>query len=700
MMAMRLAIDTGGTFTDFVLIDDDAGDVRTLKTASTPPAFADGVIRGIDILLDDLARLKYIFHGATIGVNTLIEERGEAVALLTTHGFEDVLEIGWMNKPDMYNLMYSKPRPLIPRPLRKGIHERVGRQGEILEDVDPAEVRSIVEQVAEAGVKSIAICTLNAYLNSANERKIAQVIRQEFPELHVSVSTEIVNQRREFERMSTTVLNAFLVPIFSRYLRQLEVELKARRFGGEFFVMKSNGGVMPLGIARAYPVHTLLSGPVGGAIGAQALGRQVGLANVIGFDMGGTSTDVSLVVDGAPQISDQALVHGYPVMGAAIDIGYIGAGGGSMATIEGISSLRVGPQSAGAIPGPVSYGRGGTVPCVTDANLLLGRLDPSTPLADEIALNRDAAASAVESQLAARLGLTYDRVALGVVKIAEVKMGHAIRRMTIEQGLDPRDFALVAYGGAGPMHACGIAAQLGIPTVIIPASPGTFSAWGMLNTDIRHDTVRTIDHAGRAVTQEVLEETFRVLDREAEEFLAQQGVDSDKMSFSRLVDARYKGQEHTINVPFPEGPINHNAVEEFLGKFHALHERKYAHSRPGGPVEIINTRVTGFGHLPRNGIKSATTPDDESVPRPFTSRTIIFEEWSGDVPIYRRSDLRAGSKLAGPAVVVEYGSTTILLPGLRLRVDRMGNLLIDTQLRGAEHSEGIHEVQGGLGERR
>lgn len=680
-MPMRLAIDTGGTFTDFVLVDDDTGRVRTLKTTSTPPEFAAGVTRGIDALNVPLPSIRYIFHGSTIGVNSVVEGRGEVVALLATAGFEDVLEIGWMNKPDMYNLLYTKPRPLVPRRLRKGIRERIGRQGEVLEAVDPDEVRRVVKELYEAGIRSIAICTINSYLNPVNEQTLARVVRDEFPSIHVSASTELVNQRREFERTSTTVLNAYLVPTFHRYLGALEEALTMRGFPGEFFVMKSNGGVMPLTVAKAYPIHTLLSGPVGGAIGCQALGQMLGLANVIAFDMGGTSTDVSLSYNGLPQMTDQATVHGYPIMGAVIDIGYIGAGGGSMATVEGLSSLRVGPQSAGAVPGPVSYGRGGTVPCVTDANLVLGRLDQSTPLADEIVLDLESAATAIQTQLAQRLGLTRDLAALGVLKIAEVKMAHAIRRMTVEQGLDPRDFVLVAFGGAGPMHAASIAAQVGIPRVIVPPSPGTFSAWGMLSTDIRHDTVRTIDHAGRTVTLEALQGTFQALEEETKEFLVRQGVLEDHMAFSRSVDARYKGQEHTINLPFPDGPIDGAALERFLDDFHTLHQRKYAHATPGAPVEVIHVRVAGFGRLPRVAPEPAPVAGgaSDTVPQPRATRQTVFEEWTGKVPVYMREELSPASTLIGPAIVLEYGSTTVLPPGFQLHVDGWHNLVLDTR---------------------
>jgi N-methylhydantoinase A len=680
-MTSRLAIDTGGTFTDFVLVDDATGAVRTLKTASTPPEFATGVIRGIDLLEMPLSKVRYIFHGSTMGVNAVIEERGEHVALLTTFGFEDILEIGWMNKPDMYNLLYTKPRPLVPRRWRKGIRERIGRDGEVLEPVDAQDVDRAVAELVQAGVRSLAICTINAFLNPTNERAIADIVRRAFPDLYVSISTDIVNQRREFERTSTAVLNAYLVPKFHRYFGQLESALAERGFAGDFFVMKSNGGVMPLDVARSYPIHTLLSGPVGGAIGCHALGRQRKLVNLIGFDMGGTSTDVSLVFDGAPQMTDQAMVHGYPVMGAAIDIGYIGAGGGSMARVEGLSSLRVGPQSAGASPGPVAYGRGGTMPCVTDANLILGRLDPDIPLADGIVLEIHAAAAALEEQIAARLHLDRDAAALGVVKIAEIKMAHAIRRMTIQQGLDPRDFALVAFGGAGPMHAASIAAQVGIPTVIVPPGPGTFSAWGMLNTDIRHDTVRTVDHAGKTVALEDLKVIFGSLEEEARVFLDRQGVGEDRIELVRTVDARYKGQEHTISLPFPSGAIDETALERFLTDFHALHERKYAHSRPDGLVEIVHMRVAGLGRLPR--LSSASVPVSAAVARPRSepvgSRHVVFDGWSGGVPIYARDQLSRGMTLPGPALIQEYGSITVLPPGFHLLVDSGENLVIDTR---------------------
>ena len=467
----RLGIDVGGTYTDLVFFDEETKDMRMAKTPSTPGNLVEGVINGIMALDLDLATVQLVVHGTTMGVNTIIQGNGAKTGLLTTAGFEDVLEIGTMSKPEMYNLFYRKPRPLVSREHRLGISERMTYEGEVLVAVDAEDVRTQVKKLVNEGVIAVAIATLHAYANPQNEIEIARILNDEFPDLNVSVSHEISNQRREFERTSTAVLNAYIAPPAKEYFEYLRSELYSRGFDGAIFIMKSNGGVMEALTASRTPAHTLLSGPVAGSIAGKALSAATARENVITFDMGGTSCDISVILDGEPEAAFESLVEGYPIMVPMVRINYLGAGGGSIAKIIGERSLRVGPESAGADPGPACYNQGGEQPTVTDANLILGRLDPHGALAGGIALDVDVAAAAVKSHIADQLKMSIKEAALGIVEIACVKMAYAIREVTIEQGLDPRDFTLISFGGAGPMHTPFIASMVGIRQVVVPWSP-------------------------------------------------------------------------------------------------------------------------------------------------------------------------------------------------------------------------------------
>ncbi len=671
---MRLGIDTGGTFTDFVLLNEVTGEITAFKTASTPDDFARGVLIGLGKHGVSLDAVAYLVHGVTIGVNAIIEGRGARCGLLTTEGFEDILHIGWMNKREMYNLFYRKPQPLIRRRDRIGIRERVSATGEILHDVDPDEVRRAVAMLVERGVESIAVCTLNSYANPQSEQSIASIVTTEFPKIHLSVSHEIANQRREFERLSTTVLNAYIAPCMVDYLERLERELRARGFSGSFLVMRSNGGVMTGEQARKTPVYTLLSGPVGGATATRALGEALGLSSAIGFDMGGTSTDISITLRNSLQMVNDALVEGYPLMSPAVDIAYIGAGGGSLTRIVGGTSLRVGPESAGANPGPVCYLRGGTDPTVTDANLVLGRLLADFPLAEEIRLDLQAAEDAIRARVAEPLGLSVTAAALGIIQIANVKMAYAIRGVTIERGLDPREFALVAYGGAGPMHAAFIAAQLDIPQVVVPRAPGNFSAWGMLGSDIRHDLVKTVDYAGVDVDLATLKRAFETLEARGWTAVRREGLPDDRIAITRAVDVRYRGQEHPLTVAVGDGQLTQESVQRLSADFHAQHQRSYGHHSPSEPVEFVTIRVQAVGRLDRPRINEIEGPT--VTVEPLVVRDVVFEEGRFRAPVFRRSSLLPGFKTQGPAIIVEEGCTTVLPPRFPLEVDRYGNMRI------------------------
>lgn len=675
---IRVGIDVGGTYTDLVMLDTASHQMTALKVPSTPHDLAEGVLAGLDGLGVDLAAVRFIVHGSTVGVNTVIQKNGAKTGLLTTAGFEDVLEIGTMSKPEMYNLFYRKPRPLVSREHRIGINERMTFAGEVLASVDEDEVKSKVQRLVDAGITSVAVATLHSYANPQNEDRIAKVIADAFPTLSVSISHKVVNQRREFERMSTAVINAYIAPAVQQYLDHLETNLRALGFTGVIFIMKSNGGVMIAEEARAVPVHTLLSGPVAGSIAGKILGDSAATSNVITFDMGGTSCDISVILQGESGMAYEAEVEGYPVMTPLVDISYLGAGGGSIASIVGERSLRVGPESAGADPGPACYAKGGTNATVTDANLVLGRLGADERLAGDIPLQYDLAAEAVRRNVAEPLGLSLTDAALGIVEIACVKMAYAIRAVTIEQGLDPRDFVLISFGGAGSMHTPFIAAMVGIRRVLIPWSPGTVCAWGMLNTDLRHDSAKTIDYSGRQLDPTQLSAEFQDLEIMGGESLARQGVERDRLSLRRAIDMRYRGQEHTITIPLGDGPVTSDSLKAARDLFDQTHERKFAHSSPSEPVEAVNIRVEAIGTLDKPGIFAGSPNGELKGPdATLVTRDVVFREGTLATPIHMRERLRPGTSLTGPAIIMESGSTTVLPPGFALHVDALRNLIVD-----------------------
>jgi N-methylhydantoinase A len=671
----RLGIDVGGTYTDLVLLDESGVPV-SLKVPSVPGDPARGVLDGIDALGVDVSELEMIVHGSTIGVNAIIQGTGARTGLLTTAGFEDVLEIGTQSKPEMYNLLYRKPRPLVAREHRLGVDERMTFEGEVLRAPDAEEIVAKVQELVDDGLSSLAISTLHSYANPASEAAIKATVAERFPELTLSVSSEIANQRREYERTSTTVVNAYIAPPVAAYLNQLLERVQERGFHGPVFIMRSNGGVMSAQLAREVPVHTLLSGPVAGSIAGRIIGASTDTPNVITFDMGGTSCDVSVILDGDPSQSFEADVEGHPVMTPLVDIDYIGAGGGSIAKVVGDRSLRVGPESAGAVPGPACYGKGGTEPTVSDANVLLGRLDPEGTLAGGIPLRPDLAETAIREHLAEPLEMSLQEAALGVIDIANVKMAYAIRAVTVEQGLDPRDFALIAFGGAGPLHAPLIAQIVGISRVIVPWSPGTICAWGMVNTDLRHDVVRTVDYGGRTLAVEEVAALFAQLEDEGAQALVDQGVHVGDIATRRAIDMRYGGQEHTLTIGLPEGPLSSGALETLRASFDDTHQRRYAHSSPDEGVEFVNVRVEAIGRLRKPAAAAASTSAPRE-PAPRGTRPVVFAQGTSETPVYTRSELDPGARIDGPAVIEEDGSSSLLPPGFSLVVDGARNLLID-----------------------
>jgi len=674
----RMGVDIGGTFTDFVVVDDTSGRMTVEKTPSTPGNFWLGIEEGLGKLDLGLEVMDMIVHGTTIGLNALLERRGRPTGLITTHAFRDIYEIARHNRTETYDLFYLKPVPLIPRRYRLEVRERVDPFGVIVQPLVEDDVLECVRTFKAAGIDAIAVCLLHSYANPDHERRVGEILAREYPEASVSLSHEIVRQWREYERTSTTAINAYIMSLVGDYLGQIDSSLAARGYTRPFFVSQSSGGIMSVKAAKRKPVHTIMSGPAGGAMASMYIGGLSGHANVITFDMGGTSTDVSLIHEGALRVTAESEIDRYPLMVSMIDLKSIGAGGGSIAWLDTAGALNVGPQSSGADPGPVCYGKGGKQPTVTDANLVLGRLHPDHFLGGEIPLYAEPARQQIEAQIAHPLNLGLTEAANGIIEVINTKMAYAVRAITIERGLDPKDFALLAFGGAGPMHACAIARQLGIPEIIVPSGPGAFSAMGMLVSDVRHDFVRTfpvVTDDGQALVS--VNVKFHEMIDEAAGVLEQEGTPRSLMEFRRLVDMRYSGQEYTISIPLSKETLDADHLAELRAHFHTLHERNYGHSSPTEPTEIVNLRVVAIGRVAKPQLGMIETGSRQPTPGARLGEIDTYfptARASVRTQLYNREELLAGNRIRGPAIVIEKTATTVVEPGFELEVMPQGHL--------------------------
>lgn len=684
---IRIGIDTGGTFTDFVAAHGSR--LVSFKAPSTPPNPADAILSGIARILADAEALPFeIVHGTTVATNALLERKGARTALITTEGFEDVIEIGRQARPDLYNLMVTRPAPLVPRELRLGVGERVGPAGEIITPLDEASLARSLQKISnqKPPVESVAVCLLFSFANPAHEQLLARALEPNG--IPVSLSHKILPEYREYERTSTVVINAYLVPLMSRYLSALAEGLKsavgspssvatspARIYGQRatdfgLRVMQSNGGSVSAATAAAEPVRAILSGPAGGVVGALRVCAAAGIRDIITFDMGGTSTDVSLC-RGAARTTNEASVAGLPVAVPVIDIHTVGAGGGSIARVDAAGALRVGPESAGADPGPACYGRGEEV-TVTDANLVLGRFGGANLLGGEMPIDADRA-RAVLSRLGAEMSrfaekaVTAEHAALGVIRVANANMEAALRVVSVERGQDPRLFTLVSFGGAGGLHVCELAAAMRVPRVIVPRSPGTLSALGVLLGDVVKDYSRTVMLKTRGLEMRTLERGFKELDREAVRDLKGEGFDKTRLKLARSVAMRYVGQSFEIGVPWSN---------RFEAAFHAAHLERYGYADGSRPIEIVSLRLRGAGITQKPGIKRERANKTRHAKPPHTER-IYWTERATRVPVYARKDLSAGDRFAGPAIITEYSSTTLIPPRSRVEVDPWANLVIE-----------------------
>ncbi|MBI0579487.1 hydantoinase/oxoprolinase family protein [Neobacillus cucumis] len=675
MTRYRIGVDIGGTFTDLVIFDRKKNEYHTKKALSTPHNLAEGVLECIDHYVKDFGEIEYFVHGTTSGLNAFLERKGANVALIVTKGFRDVYEIGRANRVEMYNIKYQKPKQLVQREHVYEINERIAADGSVISELDHDSLNNLIEKLKMNKYDAVAVCLLHAYRNLNHEHLIRVALEQEL-DIPVSLSSDIAREWREYERVSTTIINAYIAPIVKKYLTILEKEVEKRGFKKDIYIMQSNGGVMTSKIAKKFPLQTLMSGPVGGTIGGMNITKLTSEKNLICVDMGGTSFDVSLIVDGQPDVTAETMMEGFPILSPMVNIHTIGAGGGSIAWIEA-GGLRVGPHSAGALPGPACYRRGGKQPTVTDANVVLGRIDEKNFLGGEMKLDREAAIAAVKT-VADRIGLSVQETAEGICDIANAKMADAIRTLTVKRGIDPRNFTLVAFGGAGPMHAVLIAESLGVQKIFIPSVSGTFSAWGMLQTDIRYDTVRNFVANLSRVDKFELETLYKEMMEECKNVLNQQNISTDQIRFQFSADIRYVGQEYTVNVSNKS-----NNLKELEEGFHKTHLDLYGHNNPKGITEIVNLRTSAFGDLEK--IEYAKSQDKkEKQAEPTTQRTVVWSNEETTTNIYSSDTLRNGNFFNGPAIIEDKNSTIVIPPNYFIRIDDYQNIKIVKQTVGQE----------------
>ncbi len=675
-----VGVDVGGTFTDVVVYDEVTGALGVGKAPTHPADPSVGFLNALGKLAVDLQRTGRVVHGTTIGTNAVLERKGATVGVITTRGFRDTLEIARTNRTVLYDIRALKPAPLAPRRQIVEVDERLAFDGTVIQPLREAEVRAAVSRLraldgagGRNGGGAVVVCFLHSYANPAHERAAARIAEELLPGWFVSTSHEVLPEFREYERFSTAVLNAYIGPKVGGYLTRLSDALTARGYPGELFITTSSGGIMTSRRAARFPVHTVLSGPAGGVAAAVNLGRLTRLPNLITYDMGGTSTDVCLIEGLEPTLTTEQHIAGLPNRTPQIEINSIGAGGGSLAWIDAGGALRVGPRSAGADPGPACYGRGGTEATITDANLVLGRIAADLPLAGEVALDERLARAAIHGLLPRVPGVTGEaELADGIVRIAVARMVSAIKEISIAKGHDPRDFVLLAYGGAGPMHAALIAEEVEVPRVLVPTAPGNFSAFGSLISDLRHDHVRTRLVNTRRGNFADVQEAFAELEAEAGAMLEREGIPPDRVELLRALGMRYVGQSWELLVRVPDGADSMAALEE---AFHATHERRYGHAS-GGAAEIVNFRVTGVGVIAKPSLPrwSVTGPvaDARRAERP-----VYFEGAFVSVSVYQRERLPVGGRLAGPAIVEEMGSTTVVPPRWTGTVGAWGELLLE-----------------------
>jgi N-methylhydantoinase A len=680
----RLAADIGGTFTDVASFDERTGRLMLGKTLSTPAHLVDGISEGVEKAGARFSDAELFLHGSTIAINALLERKGAKTALLITEGFRDIYEIGRINRPDAYNLYFRKHVPLIERALRFEVRERITAEGEIILPLDEAGVHAICGKLKELEIEAVAILLLHCYTNAQHENAVKEIVRQHLPNVFVTASHELSQEYREYERCSTTAANAYIGPRVSQYIGEIDEHLKQAGFRGSFLLVQSTGGLYESDQARTQCVRMLESGPAAGVIGAQALCHQLGLTDAVAFDMGGTTAKAGVVSGGQVLTTTTALVGGYnqglPIQIPLVDVFEVGTGGGSIAEVDSGGALRVGPQSAGASPGPACYGRGGKQPTVTDANLVLGRLGVDRFLGGEIRLDLEAAERAIAEHVAKPLGMDVVLAADGILQVAITKMSYAVKGVSTERGLDAAAFPLIAYGGAGPLHASAIAREIGMNRLIIPRAPGHFCAFGMLHSDLRYDFVRTWFRRLDDISFDEIERVYQELVTEGRKALVDSQIQPAKTTVGHAADVRYVGQEHPVTVDLSDDVLQKRDRAAIKRQFDEVHQRRYGTCAPKERAEIVSLRATIAGVMNKPSVEQIRRgADDPPSEAGRGHRPVYFAELGEAVatPTYARDDLLAGNRMDGPVLIEEHASTTVVLPGDRVEVDHLGNLFIE-----------------------
>ncbi len=704
----HIGVDTGGTFTDFVALDTTTGDIHALKVPSVASDPAQAVHQGLVRLRErhgvEPAAIERFIFGTTVATNAILERKGGRTALVATRGTRDVLEIQRQWRHRLFDLSLQKPDPLVPRRWRLEADERVGADGTVVTPLSDEQADAVAARVAALDVESVAIALLFSFLHPGHEQRLAAALGQRAPALHVSLSSEICPEFREYERTCTTVMNAYVMPKIHHLVERLETQLGAAGIRAVLRVIQSNGGLMSGAAARAHPVHTLLSGPAGGVVGAVGVAGAAGVTEVITMDMGGTSLDISLVRGGRLELSSEGRLAGFPVKIPQVNTHTIGAGGGSLARLFR-GTLKVGPESAGADPGPVCYGQGGLEPTSTDAAVALGFIDPRYFLGGEITLDREAARGAIRDRIARPLGMSEAEAAMAIVRVQVANMVSGIRAVSVEHGHDPREFVLLPFGGAGALYAGLVAEEMGIARILAPVHPGVLSALGMLMTDVKYTQVVTRVLAAREVEGDLLARIYRDLEGRVSENLSAEGIPPARALLTRSCDMRYHGQAYEVNVPVG-GAAGAMDVEALVTQFHDEHRRSYGHAAPQEPVELVNFRVTGLGQIPKAALRPRPGHADGRPPVPKGFREAYFgsaEGWHG-CPVFERDALPVGVALFGPALVEEPGATVVLYPGHEATLDELGNLRIAVPRNRVAVKEGPPTTSGtwwgGLGAER
>lgn len=680
-MSYMIGVDVGGTFTDFSVFDTNTNRLLHFKYSSTPDDASRAIVEGLKSIMSERGiqaqDISYLAHGTTVATNALIEKKGARLALVTTKGFKDLMEIGWQKRPSLYDLLKPKPENLIALGMKGEVEERILYDGNVKTALDEEGMRRLVRYFKEHRIQSIAVCTLFSFINPIHEKRIRQIIAEEYPEAYVSISSELVPEFREYSRMSTTVLNAYLGPVMERYVRNFETSVAEVGVAVAPYITQSNGSIISIAETIDCPIRTAVSGPSAGVIGAAFVGQQCGINKIISFDMGGTSADISLIENNEIKLSNERLIEGYPARIPMIDIVTIGAGGGSIARIDDGGALKVGPRSAGAMPGPACYMRGGIEPTVSDANIVLGKLNQTKILGGRMPVDVGLARKALEEQICAKSTLDLKRAAAGIISVVNSNMVRAIRVVSVERGYDVREFTLMAFGGAGPLHACEVAKDIGITQVLIPPSPGTLCALGLLMADTRFDFSRTNMMIAEPANLSKVASIFSELILEGDLKLGKQGVPPSERTYTCVIDCRYERQNYEIPVCVEPG-MSVSDMACMIEHFHAEHNRAYGYFNKKMRIQMVNYRVAAVGAIMKPSFSASAIDRATPLPEAIDYRKVLFDGLDDErrTPVYLRDDIKPGCSIDGPAIIEQMDSTSVIPPAWTAYTDGFHNIIV------------------------